>query len=351
MKLISRFPSIVLLVFSVCFISCEQDDPLNVEDILYVERNGAQTAAQIFGNVASQNFLLILHGGPGGAGITYRTNAMENSIENDYAVVYYDQRGQGMSQGHLNKENLTTEEIAKDIDALIAVLRQKYGAKSQIFLLGHSWGGYLGSYYLLDEKRQENIKAWIEVDGAHDFPMMFAEQKILYDSIAKQQIDRGNNTAYWEEIVENISDIDPEDLSEEDRFYLNGEAYTAEGILLQDDVLNIPSVDLNLIKYQYIDYNILTAFSTGQYANNVLLDQGLLESSLTEELHKIKIPTLLLWGSYDLVVPPALGESALENLGSEEKSLVYFERSGHSPMYYEELEYISILKDFLETHK
>ncbi len=351
MKLIINFPCVLFLAVVICFSSCEQDDPLNTEDILYVERNGAQTAAQIFGNVSSKNFLLILHGGPGGSGITYRTGAMINRIERDYAVVYYDQRGQGMSQGHLNKENLTTEEIAKDIDALIAVIRHKYGSTSQIFLLGHSWGGYLGSYYLLDEARQENIKAWIEVDGAHDFPLMFAEQKTLYDSIANQQISRGNNTAYWEEILDKIAEIDTEDLSEEDIQYLNGEAYIAEGILLRDDVLDIPSIDLNLLKYQYIDYNILTAFSTGQYANDILTDQGLLESSLTEELHKIKIPTLLLWGSYDLVVPPALGESALENLGSEIKSLVFFERSGHSPMYYEELEYVNTLKDFLETHK
>lgn len=351
MNLIKIFPRILFLAFAICFISCEQDDLLNTEDILYVERNGAQTAAQIFGNVSSQNFLLILHGGPGGAGITYRTSAMKNSIESDYAVVYYDQRGQGMSQGHLNKENLTTEEIAKDIDALIAVIRHKYGASSQIFLMGHSWGGYLGTYYLLDEKRQENIKAWIEVDGAHDFPLMFAEQKILYDSIAHQQIALGNNTTYWEGLIENISTIDPDDLSDEDIRFLNGEAYTAEEILLKDDVVNIPTVDLNLIKYQYIDYNILTAFSTGQYANGIITDQGLLESSLTDELYKIKVPTLLLWGTYDLVVPPALGESALENLGSEEKSLIYFERSGHSPMYYEELAYVSILKDFLNTHK
>lgn len=341
----------VLFAFGLSFSSCEEDDPLNAADILYVERNGAQTAAQIYGNVSSKNFLLILHGGPGGIGISYRTPLMESRIESDLAVIYYDQRGQGMSQGHLNKDNLSTEEIALDIDALIAVVKQKYGADAEFFLLGHSWGGYLGSYYLINEERQKNIKAWIEVDGAHDFPLMFAEQKILYDSIATQQIALGNSTAFWQEILDKIEDIDVNDLSDSDISYLNGEAYKAEAKLLADGIIRTPSLDISVLKYQFIDYNALTAHSTGQYTNDILTEQGILESSLTEDLQKITIPCLLLWGAYDLVVPPALAESALEHLGSEEKEVVYFDRSAHSPMYYEEAAYITVLKEFLESHK
>ena len=351
MKFGTGFILISLLASFSLTTSCEEEDLNNVKDVLYVERNGAQTAAHIYGNAASNNFLLILHGGPGGAGISYKTPLMESQIESDYAVIYYDQRAQGMSQGHINDENLSTEEIAKDIDALIEVIRYKYGTDSQIFLLGHSWGGYLGSYYLLKEERQAKITAWIEVDGAHDFPLMFSEQKILYDSIARQQIELNNHETYWQDILDEIEDIDEDNLSEEDIQYLNGEAYKAEGILLTDNIISNPTLDLSLIKHQYINYNILTAASTGQYANDIIRKDGLLESSLTGELHKIKLPTLLLWGSYDLVVPPSLGASALQHLGSEDKSIVYFERSAHSPMYYEEEAYVTVLKSFLDSHK
>lgn len=88
--------------------------------------------------------LLFLHGGPGfpaypivkGHGIRF---------EQFFTVCYWDQRGAGVSY---NKNEvsppLTVEQLAADTVQVMNYLRDKF-AQDKVFLLGHSWGTYLGS--------------------------------------------------------------------------------------------------------------------------------------------------------------------------------------------------------------
>jgi pimeloyl-ACP methyl ester carboxylesterase len=68
-------------------------------------------------------------------------------------------------------------------------------------------------------------------------------------------------------------------------------------------------------------------------------------------LYKIKIPSLLLWGQYDFVVPPIVGQDAMANLGSSYKELVLFSRSGHHPLETETDEVENEVIHFIETIK
>ena len=65
------------------------------------------------------------------------------------------------------------------------------------------------------------------------------------------------------------------------------------------------------------------------------------------------MPSLLLWGKWDFVVSSTLGEEALKNLGTpdEDKSLVIFDRSGHSPMQAEPEKFVNAVLDFVEKYK
>jgi pimeloyl-ACP methyl ester carboxylesterase len=78
---------------------------------------------------------------------------------------------------------------------------------------------------------------------------------------------------------------------------------------------------------QLVNYYNLYYTSGG---NNFL--QSLEMANYSDQLYKIKIPSLLLWGQFDFTVPPAVGEDGIENLGSSNKKLVFFPHSGHRPM-------------------
>ena len=94
--------------------------------------------------------------------------------------------------------------------------------------------------------------------------------------------------------------------------------------------------------------SLTTKLSGGSTEQVIKTEHNSSSLSQVDRLPNITIPTLLLWGKYDFVVPPALGEQALQLIGSVDKELVIFENSGHSPMSNEETLFTEELNKFIE---
>jgi pimeloyl-ACP methyl ester carboxylesterase len=315
---------IALVVF--CLSSCsEEEDLSDLSDTIIVRHMDADMPAYIFGNGAEKVFLITLHGGPGGMGLSFRGTAF-NSIENTCAVVYFDQRGSGMAQGSYDEDGISIDIMAQDVLALVKVLRLKYGSESRFFLLGHSWGGTLATATLL--KDQRDFLGWIQVDGTHSPRDLYAKYLSNFERVAAEQISTGNSIPFWESVNELVEEVDPE-FNRDDISRLNSKAFDAEQELSGDDLINSPSGGRDDLVFQY---NLLT-FYWNLLNTQSLLDpdiQGIL--SYTDRLSEITLPTLILWGEYDMVVPVAIAKEAYDNIGSSEKRVVIFEKSGHSPM-------------------
>jgi proline iminopeptidase len=119
--------------------------PLTVENdamLPSVAINGSLFHAETFGNPADK-MLVIVHGGPG-SDYRYLLNCKEFA-NHGYYVVFYDQRGSGLSKRH-NKNEISIQLMIDDLDAVIEHYRSSPGQK--IFLLGHSWGAILATAYI-----------------------------------------------------------------------------------------------------------------------------------------------------------------------------------------------------------
>lgn len=68
--------------------------------------------------------------------------------------------------------------------------------------------------------------------------------------------------------------------------------------------------------------------------------------NLGDKLHKIKAPTLLIWGKQDAVTPPFVGEKFHELI--ENSRLYFLDECGHAPMMEKPEEFNTILEDFLK---
>lgn len=329
--------------------ACQRMDPLDTKDLFYLEKDGSSMPVYVFGNVQSNVFILVLHGGPGGTGLEYRVGSYKEDLESNYAMVYYDQRAQGMSVGHQKPGLLTIELMSEDVFAVAKLLKLKYGSGISIFLLGHSWGGTLGSNVLINTDFQDIFSGWIEVDGAHNFPLMKTANIETIKENAADQINLGNSINYWDNILDTLSKSDPNDLAFN---YVNNLGFEAEARLLLDGQLDSDNTAVwdGIGTILFVN-NSISAYISGYFANISLFNKGLLDLNLSNELHRIKIPSLLLWGRKDMVVSPALAEDAFINLGSEYKYLFYFERSGHSPMINEPDKFVQYVTDFVEEFK
>ncbi|MBK8193212.1 MAG: alpha/beta fold hydrolase [Lewinellaceae bacterium] len=67
--------------------------------------------------------------------------------------------------------------------------------------------------------------------------------------------------------------------------------------------------------------------------------------NLGDKLHKIKTPTLLIWGKQDAVTPPFVGEKFNELI--EHSRLHFLDQCGHAPMMEKPEEFNTILENFL----
>jgi proline iminopeptidase len=346
MKLYQKILALSLIIIS--FASCTQENTDTYERFFFRTSDGADLAVEVDGNRNSNVFILLLHGGPGGSGFEYNTGEYSEKLEQDYAIVYLDQRGQGASQGSYDLEQLTLQRFADDVYDLTLFLKQKYGQDISVFVMGHSWGGTTGTYAMLNTDIQNEIKGWIEVAGAHDIPLLYIESIKLFLEVGNAEIAAGNNVSDWQEIVDYAASLDTNNISDEESGQLNSYGFKAEGLLSQvvtPDGENVPSHGLFTSPIM-----TLSAYLSSNLTANVI-NVETEKTAMTNELYKINIPTLLLWGKYDFVVPPALGESAYNKISSTDKKLVLFDFSGHSPMDSESAKFVDEVKTFVELYK
>ena len=154
----NTFFALLYLVFinSFLFSSCETQEltelgllvpPTVMEDtsLPTIEVNGTLLHSEAFGD-PSDPMLVVVHNGPGG---DYRSNLNYKHLADDgMFVVFYDQRGSGLSQRH-DLAFYESKTVQFFIDDLAGVIEHYQTAEDQkIILAGHSWGAMLATAYI-----------------------------------------------------------------------------------------------------------------------------------------------------------------------------------------------------------
>jgi pimeloyl-ACP methyl ester carboxylesterase len=331
-----------------------------VDDYFYLRHDGADMPVYVEGSTLGNTFVIVLHGGPGGDAHVYNQGMAEFShrMEEEVAMVYYDQRGSGVSKGKFEQGDLSEEQFAEDLHQLILLLKQKYGDNQSIFLMGHSWGGTLGTKYILTGNYQNHIDGWIEVDGAHNF-IGAGEMVRHFIEVGNKQVEAGNSEDFWNEVMNFSREVDTLNPTDQDLSKLNEYGYEAESKLSEAGVIQIssdinPFVYLGGLRNYYTNsgYDPITGKVNSFFTNSGFGMFDIVKTlDYTGQLGQITVPTLLIWGEYDMVVPPELGKQAYNKLGSSTKELVIFKNCGHSPMMNYPKEFADKLLEFIDQNK
>lgn len=108
-------------------------------DIPQLEVNNCVLHVQTFGDTANPS-VIVLHGGPGND-FTYLLDLQQ--LADEYFVVFYDQRGSGLSE-RVNEDEITLRNFYNDLDGII----DYYSNGKKVNIIGHSWGAMLASGYV-----------------------------------------------------------------------------------------------------------------------------------------------------------------------------------------------------------
>lgn len=150
-KVLSLMTTAIYIFF---FLGCEEENSINERGNLVpktvdqdasipsISINGTQLHAEVFGN-PNNPMVVFLHGGPGS---DYRSSLNAKELADDgYYVVFYDQRGSGLSKRH-DKNTYSIQLVLDDLTQVIAHYRTS--STQKVFLFGHSWGAMLAAAYV-----------------------------------------------------------------------------------------------------------------------------------------------------------------------------------------------------------
>lgn len=342
----------LIVALTIALAACNNSFELrpDANDHFFLENQGAVMPVFVRGNTQSKVFLVYLHGGPGHTSLEafgHEVNPF-NQLQKSFAVVYWEQRCAGASQGNCNFDNLSLDQYTNDLEELIVLLKNIYSSDIKIFLVGHSWGGSLGILYLSTNQNQSNISGWIEVAGGHNVPRIVELEREMVNEVGNRQIDIGNNINDWEEIISKANSLN---LShEDDIFEMNRLSRRSEELMQNVDSVNSKINTFTLLDYFFSPLDIHAA-SINSTNTVIALQEEIACLNLTGRLSTITIPTLMIWGKYDFRVPPGFGVEELENYGSENKKIEILGMSAHFCQWNEPESFTELIRAFIEENR
>lgn len=303
---------------------------LACNDQFWLRTDGADLRVQVDGNVDSGTILLLLHGGPQGDGFTYNQGLASDLIEEEFGVAYFDQRGQGASRGAVGTPSI--QQVADDTAALVRALKARYGADTEVWLYGHSWGGMLGTATILDTDIQPELAGWIDADGSHDYPLNDIYTLEMFVEVGTAEIEAGSDySAEWGDIVDRAQTVlDRGEVREDDSYWMNSTAFEVEDYLDQVVYEEPLALGTMIRDWTFRPVSQITMKLPGAMAASALNTEAY-ETSYTDRLGEIEIPSLFLYGAYDFVTPSQLGQDAFDRV-SGTATFSVLDGSGHSSM-------------------
>lgn len=216
--------------------------------------------------------LVLLHGGPGS---THNYMEVFDCLADERKVITYDQIGCGKSYLDGHPELWHAQTWIEELKALLAHLKLE-----SVFLLGQSWGGMLEQLYCLQEGTAK-VKAMV-LSSTLSSASLYAEEQLERIRLLPEQ--------YRDPILAAISanDFTSQAYAEANDYYM--QKYCA-GPFSED------SPECLRRKKRSGSEAYLTAWGPNEYiASGTLKDY-----EITDQLHKIQIPVLIISGDSDLV--------------------------------------------------
>jgi proline iminopeptidase len=286
-----------------------------------IEMNGSRFHLETFGSPANP-VIVFLHGGPGG---DYRSllKLAERydgySLADEYFLVYWDQRGAGLSRRH-DRDVLTIDRYVNDLDSLVG----RYSAGRPVFLIGESWGGMFATRYI--NQYPQRVAGAVLIESG---PLDGSTMERLKGDIAP--IDLGAewlNDAAWSSQF-----LTPEDHARMDYERMLG-LKDGQPRFHQRTVDPSPSWRLGAAANRYI-------MEDGQDAH------GVFDYDFTTNLAAYTTPVLFITGSLSEVLGESLQQQQIRRYPSA--SLAVVDGAGHDVAWVKTLQVLTHIRAYLDA--
>lgn len=297
-----------------------------IERLEKVRIGGIDQWVSIRGNDRRNPVLLMLHGGPGWVALP-TSWYFQRGWEEYFTVVQWDQRGAGKTYVANDPATvaptMTRARMIADSEEMVAWLRKEFG-KDRIFVLGQSWGSYLGLE--LAQRRPEWLHAYIGIGQLTNAP---ESERRGWAWTLQQAREDGNAEAVAElealaPYAQGSAPVPLENLFKQ-RKWLNhygGMVHNRRGGDAEAAAIKLSP--------EYTDQDVAGIWKGNDFSMQHLLGEVLtLDMSALREL---KVPLFLFEGRHDHNVSSEVAAQWFETVKAPSKQLVWFEQSAHEVM-------------------
>ena len=313
----------------------------SISTIDKIELGGIEQYLIIRGFDLSNPILLFLHGGPGTPELSY-VKKYNPELEKEFVVVYWEQRAAGKSFNKaISSETMNTKQFIEDTRELSEYLMVRFN-KKKIYLMGHSWGSFLGINTI---KKYPNL--YHCYFGIGQVANQFRSEKISFDWVKKyaKKIEDKSGLNKLNAITMPKKDDDSKSWLD---FLLveRGLIDKYGGGLLRKYKGKKDTFMPILLAKEYTLKDKLN-YSKGAFFSIEHLWEEIMESNLFESIDSIETPVYFLHGRYDYQTTHLVAKEFYDQLKAPKKRFYTFENSAHSPIFDEPERFNDILREII----
>ena len=314
----------------------ENGNPLagSISEKVFVNINGVEQGMFIMSKDATHPVLLYLHGG---LPDYFLTQKYPTGLEGYFTVVWWEQRGSGLSySADIPPESITVEQLISDTLATTNYLRHRFG-QEKIYLMGHSGGTFISIQAAA--RAPELYYAYIGVAQMSD---QLESERLAYEYMLQKFKDNGNTKMVrkLEAVPVTVKDGIPDSY-----LALRDGAMHSLGIGTTHDMKSVIS-GIFLPSLIFREYTLKEKVnlwrSKSQSGVSPIWDE-ITDTDLTTQVTELEIPVYILAGRYDYTVNYDLQKNYFMKINAPKKGFYTFENSAHSPLFEEPESFIEIM--------
>jgi pimeloyl-ACP methyl ester carboxylesterase len=303
-----------------------QEELMEIDTLEAVPLGGITQWIRVRGAEASNPVLLLMQQGPGLPMISDAQRFERDlRLEEDFTVVYWDQRGTGLSAPGLrrgsNRFEISVGRMVDDTVALLELLRDRFGAKT--FVTGFSFGATFAA--CAAARRPELVAALVATGMDVDMPAAENHAYAFALDVARRH---GNRRA-----IRQLEAIGPPPHTAVKPFSTRARWVADFGGVISGENYHSLLRALLVSLVRSPDYSPAGVIRTlrGIGASQAALLPELATTDLVRTLPRLDVPIVMAQGRLDHVAPGEAAQRFYDSLTAPSKQLVWFERSAHTP--------------------
>jgi len=310
--------------------------PGSLAEKIYVNINGIDQGMIIKSKDITRPVLLFLHGG---LPVYYLTKKYPPGLDNHFTVVWWEQRGSGLSySSDIAPESINLEQLISDTKEITNYLRQRFG-QDKIYLMAHSGGTFIGMHVAAEAP--ELFHAYIGIGQMTD---QLTSERLAYEYMLKEFEAIGNKKMAGKLASAPVTLSDGMSVQ---YLTLRDEAMHTLGIGTTRDMRSVIT-DIFYPSITSPEFTLSEKYNTwrGKSRSGVSwLWEDMLSTDLKNKIPEISIPVYFIHGIYDYTVSYPLAKDYFEHLKAPLKGFYKFQHSAHSPF----LEEPEKMQEILQT--